>query len=184
MVRTFLSFDVEDEDVIGRIVEVQKRLMLSGGRVKLVKPENIHMTLRFLGEIPSEKVDLISKEMDGLRFPQFKIELRGLGAFPKPNYPRVVWVGIKEGARELTEIFNQMEPRLTRLGVRPEPRPFHPHLTIARVKGGGRSKLVDVIRDLSDYDFGIIEGRCFRLKRSTLTIKGPVYSTLHEVTAT
>jgi len=182
-IRAFLSFDVEDEEVLDRIVDAQRRLALSGARLKLVGRENVHICIRFLGQIAPRMVEDIGGIMDGLGFSEFGIGLKGLGAFPSPSYPRVVWVGVKEGAEELTRIHDEMERGLAKLGIRPETRAFRPHCTLARVKGGRRGKLSDVIRSLSDHEFGTIKAERLRLKRSVLTPRGPVYTTLYEAVA-
>lgn len=178
-----MAFDVEDEAVLERIIRVQRQLESAKARLKLVEPKNVHVTMRFLGEISPSTVDLIRKAMDEMKFYEFKIRLKGLGAFPKPTFPRAIWIGVREGNDELTRIYSEMESKLRGIGIRPENRPFHPHVTIARLKGGEKSKIVEVIDAMSDYEFGVIVGRSFRLKKSILSPKGPVYSTVHEVTA-
>lgn len=182
-VRAFLAFDVEDEKVLERIVRAQRELMPTGAHLKLVKPENIHVTMRFLGTIDSRMVELISKFLDEMKFQEFEIELKGLGAFPRPTSPRVIWIGVGRGNEELTKVFNEMEPRLNSIGIRSDIRPFHAHVTIARVKGGERGRLIEVMRKWADYEFGVISGKYFRLRQSVLTSKGPVYSTVHEAEA-
>jgi 2'-5' RNA ligase len=181
-IRSFFSFDIEDQTIIRRLTEVQGMLPNTGANLKLVKPQNIHLTVRFLGNISPSMVDGIYEEMKQLSFTPFTIELRGLGAFPKLAYPRVVWVGIRKGADELTDVFEQLEPRLRGLGFKPDRKGFSPHLTIARVRGGrNKAQLIKLIRELEDYEFGAVKAECFRLKKSDLTPKGPIYTTLREV---
>ena len=182
MVRSFIAFDIDSESVIKRLMEVQKTLVNTGADLKIVEPQNIHVTMRFLGDITPNMFDPIHEEMEKVSFTPFEIELRGLGAFPTLKYARVVWAGIKGGAEKLTDISNQLEPRLLRLGFRPDPKGFSPHLTIARVKSGrNKAELTHTIQELKDYQFGIIKASCLKLKRSVLTPKGPIYSTLKEV---
>ena len=181
-IRSFFSFDIEDQTVIRRLTEVQGMLANTGANLKLVKPQNIHLTVRFLGNISPSMVDAIYEEMKQLSFTPFEIELRGLGAFPKLTYPRVVWAGIRKGADELTDVFDQLEPRLRGLGVKPDRKGFSPHLTIARVRSGrNKAQLINLIRELEDYEFGTIKAECFRLKKSDLAPKGPIYTILREV---
>lgn len=155
--------------------------MKTGADLKPVEPQNIHVTVRFLGNISSETVEKIFEEMKKIQFVSFDIRIHGVGAFPNVKYPRVVWAGITEGADQLRSIFSQLEPRLRGLGFAPDPRGFSPHLTIARVRSG-RSKveLAQCITENTNFEFGIIRGQCLKLKRSDLTPKGPVYSTLRE----
>jgi len=181
-IRSFFSFDIEDQTIIRRLTEVQGMLTNTGADLKLVKPPNIHLTVRFLGDISPAMVDAIYEEMKQVSFAPFEVELRGLGAFPKLSYPRVVWAGIKKGAEELTDVFEQLEPRLRGLGFKPDNKGFSPHLTIARVRTGrNKAQLIKLIQELEDNEFGAVKAKCLRLKKSVLTPKGPIYTTLREV---
>jgi len=181
-IRSFFSFDIEDEMIVRRLAEAQGMLANTGADLKLVKPQNIHLTVRFLGNISPAMVDAIYEEMKQVSFTPFEIELRGLGAFPKLSYPRVVWAGIRKGADELTDVFEQLEPRLRGLGFKPDTKGFSPHLTIARVRTGrNKAQLIKLIQELEDYEFGAIKAECLRLKKSVLTPQGPIYATLKEV---
>jgi 2'-5' RNA ligase len=181
-IRSFFSFDIEDQNIIRRLAEVQSMLTDTGANLKLVEPQNIHLTVRFLGNISPSMVNVIYEEMKQLSFTPFEIELTGLGAFPKLTYPRVVWTGIRKGTDKLTDVFEQLEPRLRGLGFKPDHRGFSPHLTIARVRSGrNKAQLINIIRELEDYEFGAIKAEYFRLKKSDLIPKGPIYTTLREV---
>jgi 2'-5' RNA ligase len=120
--------------------------------------------------------------MEKVSFSPFDVEIRGLGTFPNLNYLRVVWAGIQRGDAELAGVSKQLESNLKGLGFKPDPRGFSPHLTIARVKTGRNKKaLIQCIQASADYEFGNVRAECLRLKKSVLTPKGPVYSTLKEV---
>jgi len=181
-IRSFISFDIEEPQVIRNISTVQGMLVETGAHLKLVKPENIHVTVRFLGSISPLQVEEIYNEMKNIDFSPFEIEIRGVGVFPSLKRINVIWAGIKRGAEELKAIFEQLEPRLQRIGLKKEKRGFSPHLTIARVRTGhNRAKLIRCLKDVENYDFGIVKARCLRLKRSILKPHGPVYSTLREI---
>jgi len=181
-IRSFIAFDIDSELVLKRLSEAQNILTSTGADLKLVNPQNIHVTMRFLGNISPPMVDSIHEEMKKISFTTFEIELKGLGAFPSLRYARVVWAGIRKGADELAKVFNQLEPRLRGLGFKPDPKGFSPHLTIARVKTGRhKAELIKCVEDLADYEFGIIKADYLRLKKSVLTPKGPIYTTLREV---
>jgi 2'-5' RNA ligase len=181
-IRSFFSFDIEDETIVRRLAEAQAMLANTGADLKRVKPQNIHLTVRFLGNTSPPMVDTIYEEMKQVSFTPFEIELRGLGAFPKLSYPRVVWAGIRKGANELTNVFEQLEPRLRGLGFKPDTKGFSPHLTIARVRTGrNKVQLIKLVRELEDYEFGAVKAECLRLKKSVLTPQGPIYTTLREV---
>ncbi|MEM3506860.1 MAG: RNA 2',3'-cyclic phosphodiesterase [Candidatus Bathyarchaeia archaeon] len=133
-VRSFIAFDIDDPSIKNRFIEIQNELIKAGAKVKLVEPQNIHITLRFLGEIPKALVEKVKNEMVNIDFKAFDVEFKGLGAFPSLNRINVIWIGIKKGEEKLKEIFNQLENRLRKLGFSPDPKGFSPHITIARVK--------------------------------------------------
>ena len=180
-VRSFLAFDIDNEAVLRKITATQNVLVKTGANLKLVKPENIHITMRFFGNITPSMAEKIFEEMKKVQFTPFDVKIQGTGVFPHMRYPRVVWVGITEGADQLRSIFSQLEPRLHKLGFAPDRKGFSPHLTVARVKSGrNKAELVECISENANCEFGVIRAECLRLKRSNLTPKGPVYSTLKE----
>jgi len=180
-IRSFIAFDMDSEPVLKKISNVQNALVKTGADLKPVEPKNIHITLRFLGNIAPTTVDGIHEEMKQVQFMTFNARIHGVGAFPNVNYPRVVWAGITEGADQLRSIFSQLEPRLRGLGFAPDPKGFSPHLTIARVRSGrNKVELAESIRENADIDFGVVRAACLRLKKSDLTPQGPIYSTLRE----
>lgn len=180
-IRSFIAFDIESANVLERITQMQGRLMETGADLKLVEPKNIHITLRFLGNITPNMVDKIFEGMRKVQFVPFDVKIQGVGAFPDLRYPRVVWAGIREGANQLRGIFSQLESYLRSLGFNPDPKGFSPHLTIARVKSGrNKAALVKFLMENVNYEFGVVRAECLRLKRSDLTPKGPIYSTLRE----
>ncbi len=184
-IRSFVAFEIGEAGVLKRIADAQRALVDTGADLRLVKPENIHVTVRFLGDISPIMADMVRSEMNGILFRPFEIELRGLGAFPDLRHARVIWIGIKRGRETLMKIFDQLEGRLRKLGFTPDRRGFSPHVTIARVKSReNRDLLIRQIVSRCDYDFGTVKANSLKLMESVLTPKGPVYSTLHEVRAT
>lgn len=180
-IRSFLAFDIENDTVLNRFASAQKHLLQTGADLKLVEPQNIHITIRFLGNITPATAKKIHEEMKQIQFIPFNVQIKGVGAFPNPNYSRVVWAGITTGADQLKNVFSQLEPRLQKLGFTPDTRGFSPHLTIARVRSGrNKQQLAKFITENADYEFGNVNAKCLRLKKSNLTPRGPVYSTLKE----
>ena len=180
-IRSFLAFDIEDDTVRNRLAKAQALLIQTGADIKLVKTENIHVTMRFLGDISTGMVDAIFSEMKKTEFAPFEIHLKGLGVFPDLHYPRVVWAGITDGADRLQSIFGQLEPKLRALGFAPDSKGFSPHLTIARVRSArNKAQLTEFITENAGREFGEIKAECLRLKKSVLSPRGPTYSTLKE----
>jgi 2'-5' RNA ligase len=181
-IRSFLAFDIENDTVLNRLAAVQRLLVQTGADLKLVEPQNIHITIRFLGNITPAMVEKTFDAMKQVQFTPFNVQMKGLGAFPDLRYPRVVWAGITDGADPLKTVFSQLEPRLRGLGFSPDHKGFSPHLTIARVRSGrNKAQLADFTTENANCDFGTIKAQCLRLKKSDLTPKGPIYSTLKEV---
>jgi 2'-5' RNA ligase len=181
-IRSFLAFDIESDTVLNRLANTQSKLFQTGADLKLVEPQNIHITVRFLGNITPAMVEKIFDAMKQVQFVPFNVQIKGLGAFPDLRYPRVIWAGITDGADQLKNVFSQLEPQLRGLGFTPDHKGFSPHLTIARVRSGrNKAQLADFITENANYDFGAINAQYLRLKKSDLTPKGPIYSTLKEV---
>jgi len=180
-IRSFIAFDIDSESVLKNIADAQDLLAKTGADLKLVEPKNIHITIRFLGNITTNMIERIFEEMKKVQFTPFDVKIHGIGAFPNLRYPRVLWSGITEGADQLRSIFNQLEPRLRSLGFAPDPKGFSPHFTIARVKSGrNKAELARLMNEKANYEFGAVRATCLRLKRSDLTPRGPIYSTLKE----
>ena len=180
-IRSFLAFDIESDTVLNRLAAVQNLLVQTGADLKIVAPQNIHITVRFLGNVTPTMIENIFEEMKKVHFAPFNVQINGLGVFPDLRYPRVVWAGITKGADQLKSVFSQLEPRTRGLGFTPDHKGFSPHLTIARVQSGrNKSQLAEFITENANYNFGTIKAQCLRLKKSDLTPKGPIYSTLKE----
>jgi 2'-5' RNA ligase len=181
LIRSFLAFDIENDDVRKRLSSVQTRLVQTGADVKLVETENIHVTMRFLGNVSIGMIEKIFEEMKKTEFKPFNVQIQGVGVFPSLSYPRVVWAGITEGKDQLRDVFTKIEPRLQVLGFAPDPKGFSPHLTIARVRSGrNKTQLAEFVNKNASHKFGTIKAECLRLKKSALSPKGPTYSTLKE----
>ena len=185
LVRSFIAVDLDDEKLLQSIVEAQQTLSRAGGDLKLVEPQNIHITLRFLGEIRQELVQEIIEQMKEVRFSPFTARFKGVGVFPNVHRPRVVWIGIEDGAKEMSDISNVLEKGLRTLRVQPDNRGFTPHLTVARVRSGRNiSELSRTISEMQDMEFGSIGVNCVRLKKSTLSSGGPMYEDIYRLQAT
>ncbi len=180
-IRSFIAFDIGNEQVLARLAAAQKLFRETGADLKFVEPQNIHVTMRFLGDINPPMVDKIHEALKNVKFTPFVIKLCGLGVFPSLNYPRVVWAGMTIGADQLKSIYEQLELQIRNFGFTADDHGFSPHLTIARVRSAtAKQRLAELVTKNSDYEFGLINADCLRLKRSVLSPKGPTYSTLRE----
>ena len=171
--------EVDDPHTLDGIAKVQSSLNTTGANLKMVERENVHLTLKFLGDVRAGLLPEVINVVSGTSFSPFRMALNGVGVFPHLRRPRVVWAGVNEGADELSAVFRKLEPRLVELDFKPESRPFSPHITIARVRSGrNRDRLVEEIMALEDTDFGGFEVRHVKLKKSVLTPRGPIYTDL------
>ncbi|MCD6215841.1 MAG: RNA 2',3'-cyclic phosphodiesterase [Candidatus Aenigmarchaeota archaeon] len=175
--RSFIAIDI-DKSVRKKIVKIQEEIG-KAGKMKFVAPENLHLTLKFLGDISSEQCKNVKNELKFIakQIEPFRININGVGAFPpSQSYIRVIWLGIKEGyedMKELLEKINKIE-----LGKRADV----PHLTIARVKMVyNKELLVKKIKSLSNVEVGYIDIKNIKLKKSVLTSTGPIYKDLSVV---
>jgi 2'-5' RNA ligase len=151
--------------------------------IKFVEPGNLHLTLKFLGEIKDNLVDDIHNRMEESfkDFSRFEVQLRGVGVFPSLRYIKVVWVGIEENKEKLAKMQESLEDNISNLGFKKEGR-FKPHLTIGRVKSPrNKDKLAEIITTMKDKEIDMIRVDRVLLKKSVLTPKGPIYTTLREV---
>ena len=159
-------------------------LLLSekGGSVKWVAPENIHLTVRFLGDTDDRLVPVISENIDAVasQFQTFETMIDRLGGFPSVGRPRVIWAGIENPPEKLSQLAIQMEHRVRKLRFEPEKKTFRSHLTLGRVRRPeGLDQLVGYLSDHRLEPIPILLDRLCLFK-STLTPSGPIYERLHE----
>lgn len=148
--------------------------------VRWVKPEGLHITLKFLGNVHEEKLEGIKEAMRKALsgFTPFEVRVKGTGAFPSTKNPRVLWVGVKDEEGKLKGVFNALEKALQKWGFPREDRPFSPHLTLGRVKGKGDFSFLE---EGSDLDFGPLLVEEVILFKSDLKPEGAEYTPLYAV---
>ena len=180
---TFRGFIAIDINATPNILKFLKDIANSNADVKLVEPQNIHITLKFLGDVQEDKINDIEQIMkDSVKeIEPFTIKLSETGVFPNQNYIRVVWIGIKD-AEAIETIARSIDERLSQLGFKKEKRGFSAHLTIGRVKTAkNKQLLLKAIENYKDFEFSTQDVNSIKLKKSDLTPKGPIYTTLNEV---
>lgn len=183
--RTFIAIELPQQ-IKNKLAELQALLKQTGADVKWVAPQNIHLTLKFLGDIDvakSAKITAIIEEITRSS-KQFPISLSLLGAFPKIEFPRIIWVAIEKGDKEVKVLAEKLEERLAKLGIPKEERNFSSHITIGRVRSLlNKDKLVMALKEAESYCAGKnIEFTATRitLLKSTLSPTGPFYEALQE----
>lgn len=140
-----------------------------------------HLTLKFLGEVPEERVGEITRTLERalLGAPAFPITLRGLGAFPSSAHPRVIWVGVAQGDQALIDLARRTEGALEALGFPPEERPFSPHVTVRRLRPGAPvSSFRGLLERHAETVFATGWVRSVELKSSVLASEGAHHTTL------
>jgi 2'-5' RNA ligase len=180
-IRAFVAVPVTDQ-VRQLVFDVEGDLKTVAANVKWVRPENVHVTLKFLGNITPEDVESLCRTLpDALRGQDsFDVILAGTGTFPPGRKaPRVVWIGMQEGRDRLVEVAGRVEAATLSLGFEKEERPFRPHLTIGRVRrGSGRLReLADRVAGLEFNPLKLGVDRV-NLMRSRLSPQGPTYTVL------
>lgn len=184
MIRSFIAIDIP-RNIKDIISEIQYDLKKSEADVKWVKPDIIHLTLKFLGNIEEGQVEEIKKSMiqSASGIGPFSMRLTDIGVFPNIKYPRVIWVGLEEESGRLLSLQERIEENLGPLGFDPEGRKFSPHLTIGRVKSfKGKSRLVNLIHTRKDISINeSIAVSEINLMKSELKITGPIYTVLEKV---
>lgn len=182
--RLFVALEL-DERARKLLADYQQQLSSLDQAVRWVHPEQIHLTLKFLGEVPDQQVPLVAKALDALDDqPAFDFEMEGVGYFGSPRSPRVIWAGVRAPNPPLTTLQGICEEVLSPLGYPPEGRAYSPHLTLGRVKDFQAGKHVaDAVDQLKTQ----VSGRLVQaaeevtLFESILGPRGSRYVAAHKV---
>jgi len=177
--RLFTGIDVPSE-VKSSLSDLLVRLK-PHARLRWQPPGNLHITTKFIGEWPEERLPELVRALRGLRKrPPFGIAIRGLGWFPNDRAPRIFWTGI-EGGPALADLARETDEVLEPLGIARENRPFSPHLTLARLRDAvPLESLLREIAAVTQREFGNFTADRFRLYLSELKPQGSVYTPLEE----
>ena len=159
-------------------------MKISRADVKWVRPENIHLTLKFFGNVEESRVEPILQSIEGLirRTSPFSTKVQGMGAFPHSKNPRVIWMGLIDETKGLTSLQKSLEGALEKIGFEPEGRPFQPHLTLGRVKSSReKDDLIEKMEKHREEAFGEVEVEEVILFKSELKPTGPIYTVLRKL---
>ena len=194
--RTFVAIDLP-ENILKKIQELLERLKPASKNVRWSRPESIHITLKFIGEIPVEKVEEVKAQLESVqRRAPLKLRVRGAGFFPNERAPRVIWLGIEAGSEfsegsessessagsessELAELAREIEDRLGGLGIPKENRRFSAHLTLGRLRADDKLLAVrEILRRQEPLELGAFTAEEFVLYESQLSPGGSIYRKL------
>jgi len=179
-IRSFVAVEIDDA-IRAQLSDLVARLRATDAHVRWSRPENLHVTLKFLGDIAEENVGAARKIVEDVaaRHSPFEIEVAGLGAFPNMRRPRVVFAHVVDATDTLTALARALEREMVAVGAKREKRPFRSHLTLGRVKSPrGLIGLAEAMAELGDEPLGRQTVQEIVLMRSDLKPSGAVYSRL------
>ena len=183
LLRAFIAIEIPPE--IKKAISIQTASIQkdSGRIVRWVATENIHLTLKFLGEVSLANMEMLTQaiQMECEQLPSFDITVASLGCFPNPRRPRVIWIGL-DIPHQLNKLQRQIDTTAARLGYSAEDKPFSPHLTIGRIREQSAPTELQTLRDLLERTtigvLGTFTVREICLFKSDLKPGGPVYTRL------
>ncbi len=187
--RLFIAIDLDDESrrAIGARQKTIAATLDRSGRssLKWVRPEHMHLTLAFLGEVAEQRVPALTESLTGdIHAAPFQVVFGGVGVFPTHGAPHVLWLGLSAGAADAVNIEREVAGRLARLGFELDQRPFHPHLTLARWRTSRPSDARRAVEADRGGDVARIRVDHVTLYHSRLSPEGPGYTALARATLT
>lgn len=177
-IRSFIAIEVDD-DIRRALADSVAHLRACGADVRWVREQGLHVTLKFLGDVPTATIDRIRDALSQIldSFISFPATIRGLGGFPSLARARVLWAGVV--AEPVAALAAAIDRALAPLGFAPADQPFHPHITLGRVRGNQNWKnLLDHARPYLEAEFGRCTINSVVLFRSTLRRDGSIYTPL------
>lgn len=178
--RTFIAVEMSSE-VRSRARQLVNVLQGTGAKVTWVKPEAMHLTLKFLGEVDLIDIPAVCEAVNAAvaELPPFEIVVSGAGAFPAAGRPRTLWLGVSDGNGELVVLHDAIERGLAKLGFRQENRRFRPHLTLGRVRGDrDLRELGQLVTQHADFVGGVSSVDEVTVFSSELEAEGPIHAPL------
>lgn len=176
--RAFLAIDI-DEDLKAKIYRIIKEFKKIDANIKYVDLENLHLTLKFFGDIDTEGINLLSSKISEVvgNFDNFNVKIKGCGAFPNTNRIKVIWLGLEDD-EIVKRLHDELDKEFVKLGFDKDKK-FSSHLTIGRMKSAkGKAKVKSTIEEFDEVEIGEMSVDKIILKKSTLTPQGPIYEDL------
>lgn len=183
-IRTFIAVEIP-ENVISSIRDIQQDLKAYGVDIRWIRPENIHLTLKFLGDVQAADIENISGVMSGTAegVSSISLQAKGIGVFPGVKRPRILWVGLTGQLELLSRLQKSLDANLKGIGFPTEKRPFKGHLTIGRIKTEINSKIfVDALTAFRSFESETFVADRIVLFKSELKPSGAVYTNLASAT--
>lgn len=178
--RLFIAVNIDSPELLASITNFQKGLSVKG--VRLVDPQLFHFSLHFLGDTASDLIPSLQQALDTVEQAPFSVTMDHAGVFSSLRDIRVIWVGVAQGAKELSSLQKQLIQPLQELGFKIDTRAYTPHLTVGRVKfldPENKRKVQQTVREYQTADFGRQEVTSIHLMQSTLTPQGPIYQSVY-----
>jgi 2'-5' RNA ligase len=173
IMRLFVAVEIPGE-IRKKLASAQKRIGDGSAGIKWVEEHNLHVTMKFLGEVDEGKAGEIKEALDSVKQEPFTCDVNSIGTFPNEDYIKVIWAGI-EPEQIFRNLHEKIEKALEPFGFGMDSR-FHPHITLGRVRSvKDRERLRKSVAEIRSENFGSFDVGEFRLKKSTLTPGGPVY---------
>lgn len=180
--RAFLAIELNDY-VVDKIVKTQHKLENPEfGKIKMVEADNMHLTVKFFGDIDDSKLKQIIRCINYVKddFNAYTSKAVGIGAFPSTHNPRVIWTTLKDKDDETVKLLKSLDVEFSNLGFKKE-KSYKPHITLGRVKSlKNKNMLYETLNDVKGEYYGKVNVDKLVLKSSTLTPTGPIYETVEE----
>ena len=182
-IRSFISIEIP-RPIREQMVHVSEPLKKVRGKFNWSSTNNLHITLKFLGDCTRGRLESISKRLAEIasRHNPFEMTFGGVGVFPSHSAPRIVWVGVKDGLERLVNLSKDVADSMEEIGFKKESRPFRPHITLARVKHlSSRNELKSAIEALPQVEIDSMTADHIFLMRSQLRARGAVYTVIERL---
>jgi 2'-5' RNA ligase len=186
LIRTFIAIELSPE-LNTTLGGIQNSLPIPSQAIKWVKPESIHLTLKFLGDTPLSQIESIVQGMEkaALACPAFTLSTTRIGAFPSLSNPKVIWLGLKGETDKLQATFAEVEKNISRLGFPTDTREFAPHLTLGRLReNAGRNDIettAKILKSAPPIPQTSLHASHICLFKSQLLPAGPLYTRLTQI---
>ena len=179
--RLFIAVNISQE-IKDRIIFIQTIFKKSSADVRWITPDNLHLTLKFLGEVSDSKIAIVTEKVKqsvaGVK--KFEVDFGGVDVFPDKSFPRILWLGVTKGKNELASLAQKIDNSLEEIGFEKEKRQFSAHLTIGRIKSHkNKEKLFSIVEKTpADKISDVVE--FVYLMKSTLTPQGSIYDVVEK----